>query len=124
MRTQVPSTKPWAKNGFETMFQCDDCLVEITSKNGDYVLHDALWAIVAPCPDGKGMLCYACLEKRLGRPLRLADLKPCPLTHSMFFGAMLARREDVEWWECPRCHRHSNSIPCYFCGEQKPGRVV
>ena len=53
---------------------CQDCSEPVLAGP---VLHDELWATVAP-PDTDGFLCFACFEKRLGRPLTQADLQRCP----------------------------------------------
>jgi hypothetical protein len=50
---------------------CDDC--ELPEPAGP-VLHDELWATTAE-PDA--FLCFACIERRLGRQLTQADLTVC-----------------------------------------------
>jgi hypothetical protein len=50
---------------------CDDCQQPLPAGPA---LHDELWTSIAQ-PDA--FLCFACFEKRLGRPLTQADLKTC-----------------------------------------------
>jgi hypothetical protein len=42
--------------------------------NNYYVVHDDIWS-ASGLGGNDGMLCIACLERRLGRPLALADFK-------------------------------------------------
>jgi hypothetical protein len=50
---------------------CDDCGVP---KPAGPMLYDSLWRTISP---ENPWLCFDCTEKRLGRPLTQADLKPC-----------------------------------------------
>lgn len=56
------------------------------------MLWDELWRSIAPRPNKRlssGVLCFQCIEKRLERPLALADLKPCAITDEMLLGALI-----------------------------------
>jgi hypothetical protein len=55
-------------------FHCMDCGVDTWDTDEFYMVADALWLSVVP--DGRGMLCVGCLERRLGRRLTAADLLP------------------------------------------------
>lgn len=50
---------------------CMDCGVDTEAINEEYMILDDLWRIAVPSE--AGMLCVACLEKRLGRELRRGD---------------------------------------------------
>jgi hypothetical protein len=52
------------------MFACQDCPKD-TRQDDYYMVHNALWAKVHPKING--MLCLSCLERRLGRRLRVDD---------------------------------------------------
>lgn len=57
------------------MFLCFDCNVN-TSESGDYyMVQEAVWRTARP--EGTGMLCLDCLQKRLGRTLLRADFTEC-----------------------------------------------
>jgi hypothetical protein len=53
---------------------CMDCGVDTDAIDESYMVHDELWR--AAVPSEAGMLCIACLEKRLGRKLRRDDFRP------------------------------------------------
>jgi len=59
-----------------TAFRCVDCGEE---KDGEYyMVPDELWAVSGMASDG-GMLCLACLERRIGRLLVVEDFTAlCP----------------------------------------------
>jgi hypothetical protein len=56
---------------FAKGFLCIDCGKD-TIDDECYMVTDELWAASGVGPDG-GMLCLACLERRTGRELTLAD---------------------------------------------------
>lgn len=57
-------------------FACQDCPQD--TLGGDYyMVHNELWDRVHP--SGDGMLCLPCLEKRVGRRLRLSDFTDAPV---------------------------------------------
>ena len=58
-------------NRFQKRFRCMDCR---TSEPEYYMVWDKLWEKAVP--DGAGQLCFSCLGKRLGRPLRQSDFPP------------------------------------------------
>jgi hypothetical protein len=72
-------------NPIRQQFLCMDCGCDtsggcssVRTGNGDYyMVHDELWDSVVP--ETRGMLCLACLGKRLGRPVIRADLKNLPI---------------------------------------------
>jgi hypothetical protein len=47
------------------------------------VLKDDVWLTVAPGPGDRGLLCLCCMEKKLGRPIGVDDLKDVPFNHSL-----------------------------------------
>jgi hypothetical protein len=56
----------------DTTFRCVDCEKD-TSESGEYYgVWEEVWAASGLAPDG-GMLCLACLEGRIKRPLTMAD---------------------------------------------------
>lgn len=55
----------------EESFLCLDCYVHTGLIKHYYTLHDELWKQANP--DIDGMLCWKCLEVRLGRPLTPDD---------------------------------------------------
>jgi len=58
------------------------------------ILKDSLWAQVSP--DKKAILCFLCIERRLGRPLTFRDLRDCNITREMALGALMAQREGLQ----------------------------
>lgn len=52
------------------MLACQDCPIDIGFDNY-YMVHDSLWKQAHP--NGSGMLCLPCLEKRVGRRLVMSD---------------------------------------------------
>jgi hypothetical protein len=52
-------------------FECQDC----RGRPGAPMLKDALWADLGL----DGVICTACLEKRMGRPITNGDLTRCPM---------------------------------------------
>jgi hypothetical protein len=66
---RYPSVYP--KPEPDCKFLCVDC--GKNTRGGEYYsVHDELWAASGLGPND-GMLCLACLEKRIGRPLTIAD---------------------------------------------------
>ncbi len=61
----------WREHGHE----CADCKNAATCP----MLEDEVWEPIAPAKNehGHSLLCLHCAEKRLGRPIVLADLAPC-----------------------------------------------
>jgi hypothetical protein len=55
----------------ERRFHCLDCDVHTSAIGEYYMLRDEVW--LEANPDGDGMLCVGCLEKRLGRRLEPTD---------------------------------------------------
>lgn len=53
--------------------QCFDCKEGVEDEH--YCLKDEVWEKVAPEPDGRGLLCIYCAEKRLGRMLTSDDFR-------------------------------------------------
>jgi hypothetical protein len=57
-------------------FACQDCPQD--TLGGDYyMVHNELWHRVHP--NGAGMLCLPCLEKRVGRRLQISDFTDAPI---------------------------------------------
>jgi hypothetical protein len=54
---------------------CDDC--GLPDPDGP-MLRDELWRSILKSDSEQLLLCFSCIEKRLGRGLTQADLKPCP----------------------------------------------
>jgi hypothetical protein len=57
---------------------CGDCGIDTTGKgNKDwYMVKDHVWAQYG----NEGVLCWGCLEKRMGRPVSPFEIDLCPLT--------------------------------------------
>jgi hypothetical protein len=56
-----------------TRFRCVDCGKDTGGENGEYyMVRDDVWAASGLSPNG-GMLCLACLERRIKRPLTDKD---------------------------------------------------
>ena len=68
------------------VFFCNDCR---RLDPVPYMVHDAVWA-EAGLPKWNMFVCPACLEQKLGRPLRLEDFTNCELNDAIFLGAKLA----------------------------------
>lgn len=71
------------------------------------ILKDEVWFEIAPHPTdlrNSGILCWGCMEDRLGRSLTLDDLKPCGVTDTMLVGAAIGRRTHEQHpWELTPC---------------------
>jgi len=75
--------KQWAENhGFPVipLFDCYGCF---DPKPEYYMIHDSLWEEVATYGN-HGMLCFACVQKRLGRLLGLDDFTAAPVNDWVF----------------------------------------
>lgn len=75
---------------------CDNC-----EKHAPVMvmLKDELWLTIAPHPERRGMsgiLCFNCIELRLGRRVTLMDLKPCGITDDMMLGVHIAAQTPIE----------------------------
>ena len=55
-----------------------------------YMVYDFVWLLVMPSKHG--LLHLECLERRLGRPLTLADFTAAPVNNVLRFGVALGRR--------------------------------
>lgn len=67
-------TTAWAKRE-RGKHCCEDC----GSYGLSYVLKDEIWAELRRSDDGGGLLCLWCAERRLGRPIEIADLSGAPI---------------------------------------------
>lgn len=67
----------------KNVFLCLDCGIDTGEIDHYYMIHDELWLSVNP--NSEGMLCYPCLEERLGRKLTYDDFKDVPLTYEPSF---------------------------------------
>lgn len=56
---------------------CNDCSVHTGNRSNWYMLTYKLWHSLTP--DKARFLCVECVEKRLGRSLRLTDLSDVPV---------------------------------------------
>ena len=55
---------------------CMDCGKNTSEASSDYyMLRNRLWRMLVPRSQRHGMLCLACVERRLGRPLRTGDFR-------------------------------------------------
>jgi len=61
----------------DTRFRCVDCGKDTCESGEYYRVGDDVWAASGLAPNG-GMLCLACLERRIGRPLTEADFGMMP----------------------------------------------
>lgn len=85
-------------------FRCYDC----DQHGGDYMVHTGVWLQAMPdyperkrilvqrhpgnVPERHILLCFACLEARLGRPLTVDDFKlSIPINHGILLGLRLGR---------------------------------
>ena len=59
---------------------CMDCSTDTYESEEFYMLHRGLWKSINPQVDG--MLCLACVERRLKRGLRRADFTGAPVNAS------------------------------------------
>jgi len=55
---------------------CQDC-TKLTLGDDYYMVNDALWE--AAHPNGRGKLCLACLQRRMGRCLQYSDFTDVPV---------------------------------------------
>lgn len=73
------------------MFVCIDCKINTHVINEYYMLKDPVWAKAHP--GDRGMLCIACVERRLGRLLKHGDFAPYPINYGVFLKSpLLAHR--------------------------------
>lgn len=79
---------------FKDLFRCVDCRTD-TAKSGEYYsVSNAVWAASGLWPND-GMLCLACLERRIGRPLTGKDFT-CMWPEARAWKRHVAAR-DVGW---------------------------
>lgn len=68
--------------------RCMDCGKDLRSSDiwgleaDSPVIQNELWDSIVHTPNGRGMLCKADMEKRLGRPLTAQDVKKRPPSHA------------------------------------------
>lgn len=62
-------------------FECLDCQVNTSEIGEYYMVWDEVW--YQAVPDGKGMLCFSCLETRIGRSLTIQDFTGAPINFLM-----------------------------------------
>lgn len=60
-------------------WHCMDCGKDTDAAQEYFALQDDLWRRIVRRPHRTGMLCLACVERRLGRSLNRADFKPVPV---------------------------------------------
>ena len=90
----------------DTTFRCVDCGED---KDGEYyTVADDIWAASGLAPNG-GMLCLACSERRIRRPLTMADFEALCPTASAWKRHIAARtgcadpeHEQLEIWEAAK----------------------
>ena len=58
---------------FLCRFLCRDCGIDTNEIGEYYMVRDKVWGAAAGIPPNGGMLCVACLERRLGRQLTRDD---------------------------------------------------
>lgn len=95
-RARLPE---WAGFTHDRPIVCDGCQKPVPLSEYGFVLHDELWATVAPRPGaedfyGSGVLCLDCIESRLGRRIGSDDISMT--TH---YGDRPTRRAAVLWLE-------------------------
>ena len=61
---------------------CLDCGIDTMATDEYYMVLDDVW--LKGVPDGQGMLCIGCLEKRLGRQLVASDFIAAPINLGFF----------------------------------------
>lgn len=74
---------PGSPHPFDALV-CQDCR---RPEPLHFTVHNAIWAQAGLTT---GVICPACLEARIGRPLTLHDFKACPANELLFYGASLA----------------------------------
>lgn len=78
---------------------CDECGMHFQLWGGMVMLRHALWRSITN-PQGKGFLCVPCIEKRLGRHVKITDLlrsgKTVPLGNRLFI--MLRNGWTRDFW--------------------------
>src|SRR4029079_18223886 len=72
----TPTYRNWPRE--IARFRCIDCGVNVVKIGDWYLVSDAIW-IDQFGLGWRGHLCLACVEKRLGRKLRLPDFGGFPL---------------------------------------------
>ena len=71
-------------------YHCMDCGLDPLAQRGhDYMVTDAVWALVTKASERRRHLCVDCIERRLGRPLEPRDLKAVPANTNIFFIARI-----------------------------------
>ena len=73
---------------FIDRFRCSDCGSGMTAARG-FMVCDEVWK--AAGMDYKGFLHLPCLEKRLGRPLALADFTDVPINDNIRFAYKMGK---------------------------------
>lgn len=73
--------------------KCDQCGKEFPAM---VVLKGSVWKLACK-GNTKARLCFHCMESNLGRNICWNDLWPCGCTNSLFLGALLEKREPLEF---------------------------
>jgi hypothetical protein len=69
---------------------CFDCEMDIPQ---NYMVHDEVWELAGLASNG-GLLCFDCLENRLGRKLTIDDFSDKPINAEILFGYKLRGEEN------------------------------
>jgi hypothetical protein len=64
----------------DSNFACHDCKENLSDL---FALKDDLWNQISPFPNGRGLLCLPCTQKRVGRPLSPGDFKLVPANQAL-----------------------------------------
>ena len=77
---------------YRKMYACIDCGVNTADNNNYYMIHNELWAQYGAKQD---VLCFKCLEKRMGRKLKYTDFNDAPINTICDYVQYLKRKESV-----------------------------
>ena len=64
---------------YRKMYACADCGINTSDNNNYYMIHNKLWEQYGAKQD---ILCFKCLEKRMGRKLKYTDFNDAPINNT------------------------------------------
>ena len=81
--------KKLSNEQYRKMYACSDCGMNTSAMDNYYMVHNSLW-------DKYGVkhkiLCFTCLEKRMGRKLKYSDFTDAPINIICNYVQRLKRR--------------------------------
>lgn len=80
------------------------------------MVEDAVWEQAGL--DKKEIVCMACLQLHLGRPLTIMDFTEANINMPIFYGFMLGQQHEHHQAQSAQAHKHQGETPACTCGRK------